>query len=68
MKVDLHFHFRRRKEDRMVRLQQMVKRAEECGIRGIALLDHNYFPDDEVMGVARESAPRSHSGGPVNSM
>jgi predicted metal-dependent phosphoesterase TrpH len=57
MKVDLHFHFRHRKDDRDERLRQMVARAQECDVRGIALLDHNYFPSDENLDVARKAAP-----------
>ena len=57
MRVDLHFHFRRHKKDRVERLRNMVKKAEECGIRGVALLDHNYFPTDEDLGIARAAAP-----------
>jgi predicted metal-dependent phosphoesterase TrpH len=57
MRVDLHFHFRRRKEDRLPRLAAMLKEAEAAGIGGMALLDHDWFPTDEVMAFARESAP-----------
>lgn len=57
MKVDLHFHFRRTKDDKIERLESMVRRAEQCGIRGIALLDHNYFPTDDELDVARKAAP-----------
>ena len=57
MRVDLHFHFCLKKSDRFERLKNMVKEAEKAGIQGIALLDHNWFPTDEVMHLARKAAP-----------
>lgn len=57
MKVDLHFHFRRRKSDRKDRLRLMVQKAESSGIGGIVLLDHQWFADDETLDIARQAAP-----------
>jgi hypothetical protein len=57
MKIDLHFHFRARKKDRMDWLKSMIKKADSIGIEGIALLDHNYFPEDSIINEARLTCP-----------
>ena len=57
MNVDLHFHYRRRFEDVDDRLVKMVKTAEKAGVNGIVLLDHQYFPTNDVLASARKAAP-----------
>ena len=56
MKFDLHMHTRRYSPDSIIDPFELVKRAQEIGLDGIVITEHDrLWPEEELEGLRREA-------------